>query len=147
MFATAAMAHDHNTAQASAGAYRRVGVETGVSAASPHRLVTMLFDGFGDSVGQARSAMERGEIEAKCKAITRAVRIVDEGLKASLDSAGGGKLAADLLALYHYIAVRLTEANLRNDLQALDECAALMEPVRSAWARIGAEVDTNARVQ
>jgi flagellar protein FliS len=132
---------------ASAGAYRRVGVETGVPAASPHRLVSMLFEGLADSIAQGRSAMQRGEIEAKCKAITRAVRIVDEGLKASLDVAAGGKLAEDLLALYGYLALRLTQANFGNDVEALDECVRLIEPVRSAWAAIGTQVDVAAQAQ
>ncbi len=134
MFAHQAMSR--NTSNALAGIYRTVGVETGVDGASPHRLVAMLFEGFGDAVNQARSAMQRREIEVKCTAIGRAVRIVDEGLRANLDIAAGGKLAQDLAALYDYIALRLTQANLRNDPAALDECASLIEPVRSAWAAI-----------
>jgi flagellar protein FliS len=134
MFAPAALSH--TVSNVFAGTYRQVGVETGVSAASPHRLVTMLFDGFNDAIAQARSALQQGRIEAKCKAITRAVRIVDEGLKASVDVDSGGPLAADLVALYRYVTVRLTEANLHNDSNALAECAALLEPVRSAWIAI-----------
>ena len=134
MFAHHAM--PRNTPNALAGVYRTVGVETGVAGASPHRLVAMLFEGFGDAVNQARAAMQRREIEGKCTAIGRAVRIIDEGLRANLDIAAGGKLAHDLAALYDYIALRLTQANLRNDPAALDECASLIEPVRSAWAAI-----------
>ena len=133
MFASNAMSR---TPTALAGAYHTVGVETGVDGASPHRLVAMLFEGFGDALTQARTAISRREIEAKGKAISRAVRIVDEGLRANLDIAAGGKLAEDLAALYGYVAIRLTQANLRNDPAALDECASLMEPVRSAWAAI-----------
>jgi hypothetical protein len=62
-----------------------------------------------------RHALRQGDIEAKCKAIGRAVRIVDEGLKAALDVEAGGPLASDLSVLYGYVAVRLTEANLHND--------------------------------
>ena len=134
MLAPAAMSR--HARQANALAYRQVGVETGVDAATPHQLVTMLFDGYGDAVAQARAALKRKDIEAKCKAITRAVRIVDEGLKASLDVRAGGKLGEDLLALYGYVAMRLTQANLNNDAAALDECQSLLEPVRSAWAAI-----------
>jgi flagellar protein FliS len=134
MFAPSAM--PRHTSNAFAGAYRTVGVETGVDAASPHRLIAMLFEGFGDALAQARVAMSRRQIEDKCKAITRAVRIVDEGLRANLDVAAGGKLAQDLSALYGYVALRLTQANINNDPAALDECASLMEPVRSAWAAI-----------
>ena len=134
MFAAAPL---HRHPVASAGAYHQIGVETGVGGASAHELVTMLFDGFNDAVAQARSALQQRRVEAKCKAITRAVRIVDEGLKAVLDLNGGGKLAADLSALYGYVALRMTEANLNNDNAALDECLRLMEPVRSAWVAIG----------
>ena len=136
-----------DTPSAFAGAYQKVGVETGVAAASPHQLVTMLFDGFNDAIAQARAALQRRDIEAKCKAITRAVRIVDEGLKASLDVRAGGKLAEDLLALYGYVALRLTQANLNSDAAALDECQTLLEPVRSAWAAIGPGVAGAAEVQ
>jgi len=145
MFAPAAMSHA--ASHLSAGAYRKVGVETGVPAASPHRLVTMLFDGFNDAIAQATNALRKGDIEAKCKAITRAVRIVDEGLKASLDVGAGGPLAADLLALYGYVTLRLTEANLNNDGDALAECAALLEPVRSAWIAIDPATGAAAGVQ
>ncbi len=134
MFAPTAMSR--NTSSALAGAYHTVGVETGVDCASPHRLVAMLFEGFGDALAQARAAMSRREIETKGKAIARAVRIVDEGLRANLDIAAGGKLAEDLSALYRYVAIRLTQANLHNDTAALDECASLMAPLRSAWAAI-----------
>jgi flagellar protein FliS len=119
-----------------AGAYRTVGVETGVAAATPHQLVTMLFDGFNAALAEARVALAKGEVEAKCKALGRALRIVDEGLKAPLDAAGG-TLSENLSSLYGYVSLRLTQANLNNDLTALDECVKLLEPVRSAWVAIG----------
>lgn len=120
-----------------ANAYRMVGAETGVSGATPHKLVQMLFDGFHEAVAQARGALRNRMIEAKGRAISRALRIVDEGLHAGLNLSAGGKLAADLDALYTYVSLRLTHANLHNDEAALDECVALIEPIRSAWAAIG----------
>ena len=98
--------------------------------------MVLLFDGFNDAVAQAKTALAQGRIEAKCKAITRAARIVDEGLKAPLDAAGGA-LTDNLQALYGYVTLRLTQANLGNDVEALDECVRLLEPVRSAWIAIG----------
>jgi flagellar secretion chaperone FliS len=120
--------------------YARVGLETGIGAASPHQLVSMLFTGFFDAVAQAKGALQAGQIDLKCQAIGRAARIVDEGLKASLDLSGGGRLAADLSDVYAYITLRLTHANLRNDAQALDECLALMQPLREAWTSIASHV-------
>lgn len=124
-----------------ANAYRQVGTETGVSGATPHKLVQMLFDGFQEAVAQARGALRNRQIEAKGRAISRALRIVDEGLHAGLNLSAGGALAADLDALYIYVSLRLTHANLHNDESALDECVALIEPIRSAWAAIGPQVN------
>jgi flagellar protein FliS len=132
MFATAS-AHAPN---AYAGAYQQVGLVTGVGAASPHQLVLMLFDGFDEALAQALGALRAGTIETKCRAIGRAARIVDEGLKANLDLQGGGNLAADLRDLYAYVSLRLVQANLNNDATALDECRRLMRPLHDAWASI-----------
>ena len=142
MFAPAPL---RNSPRAGNSLYRQVGVETGVAAASAHQLVLMLFDGFRDALAQARGAMLAGQLEAKGTAIGRAVRILDEGLKAALNLEAGGQLAVDLHALYGYIAVRLTHANLRNDVAALEECGRLIEPVRSAWLAIGANAPTTAQ--
>jgi len=119
----------------SASVYKRVAVETGVQAADSHRLVGMLFDGLLQAVAAARGAMERGDLVVKGEQIGKAVRIVEEGLKAGLDPAGG-EMAGNLSALYAYSVRRLTEANLRNDPKALAEVAALIEPVAQAWQDI-----------
>ncbi len=124
-----------------ANAYRQVGTETAVAGATPHKLIAMLFDGFMEAIAQARYAMRQGHIEAKGRAIGRAVRIVDEGLRASLDLRGGGPLAQDLHDLYGYLTMRLTLANLRNDEVGLDECQRLMQPLREAWLSIAEQAD------
>lgn len=143
MFAPAAVYR--NASNSFASAYRQIGVETGVADASPHQLVMMLFDGFNDAIAQARVAMHQGQVETKGRAIVRAARIVDEGLKAALNVKAGGKLADDLMALYAYVTMRLTQANLKNDTLALDECVALMEPLRSAWGAIGPATQAQAQ--
>jgi flagellar protein FliS len=122
---------------AAGNVYRQIGVETLAATATPHQLVLMLFDGFRDAVAQARGAMIDRHFEAKGKAIGRAIGIVGEGLRAGLNVEAGGKLATDLEALYAYICMRLTHANLHNDLAALEECDRLMQPLRSAWIAIG----------
>ena len=128
-----------------AGAYRPVDMETGTADASPHKLIQMLFDGLQDALARARGALQARQIEAKCKAIGQAARIVEEGLRAGLDLHAGGALAADLNALYAYLTLRLTHANLHNDAEALEECVRLVEPVRAAWAEIGPRVHEAAR--
>jgi flagellar protein FliS len=117
--------------------YRQVGVQSAVSGgASPHRLVAMLFDGALEAIAQARGALRDGRVEAKGRAIGRAARIVEEGLKAGLNREAGGRLASDLDDLYAYVTLRLTQANLLNDDAALVECQRLIEPLREAWGEI-----------
>lgn len=128
-------------AQTFAAAYRQVGVHTAVSTADPHRLVALLFDGCLEAIAQARGAIRSGQVEAKGRAIGRAARIVDEGLRAALDLRGGGSLAADLDALYGYLTLRLTHANLHSDEAALAECERLIEPLREAWQAIAPRAD------
>jgi flagellar protein FliS len=117
-------------------AYRQIDIETGVSGASSHQLITLLFNGALDAIVQGKGAMLDHNIELKCNAITKAVRIVDEGLKAALNMRSGGELAQNLNDLYAYITLRLIQANLRNDVNALDECVKLLSPLRDAWVSI-----------
>ena len=124
-----------------ANAYRQIGTETGIAGATPHKLITMLFDGFMETLAQAKGALRSGRIEAKCQAISKAVRIVDEGLRGGLDLRGGGKLAQDLYDLYGYLTMRLTLCNVRNDEAGLDECQRLMQPLREAWISIAPQAD------
>lgn len=125
--------------------YHEVGVQTAVSEASAHQLVAMLYDGLLDAIAQARGAIDARQPDLKARAISRATRIVDEGLKAPLNLAEGGELARHLHQLYGYVAMRLTEANVRNDVNALRECADLITPLRDAWTSIAAQVGPQSR--
>jgi flagellar protein FliS len=131
-------------AQRASSAYSKVNVESGVLTASPHRLVSMLFEGLSESMNLAHGAIESGNLELKIHNISRAIRILDEGLKATLNLEAG-PLAADLKELYSYICVRLTQANLRNDSAAIEECVRLLRPVREAWESIGPDASPQAR--
>jgi flagellar protein FliS len=120
----------------SASAYKRVGLETGVDKASPHQLVDMLFNGLLQAVGAARAAMSRGDVATKGEQITKAVRIIDEGLKPSLNLEQGGDLAANLNGLYGYCVLRLTHANFHNDDAALADVIRVIEPLAQGWKQI-----------
>ena len=121
-----------------ANAYAKVGLETGVIAASPHKLIVMLFEGALTSVNAALAHMSAGEIEQKGKAISKAILIVDEGMRASLDKTKGGEIAANLDALYAYIIQCLLQANLKNQPEKLEEARTLLIDLKSAWDSIGA---------
>jgi flagellar protein FliS len=119
-------------------AYRNASVDTLVHNATPHQLICMLFDGFLQSVRAAQGAMERAEVATKGQQLGQAVRILEEGLKGSLDMQKGGEVALNLRALYDYCVRRLTDANVKNDVAALAEVSRLIEPVADGWRQMGA---------
>ena len=119
--------------RAALSTYRNVGVESIVESASPPRLVLMLFDGARAAVASAIANLRNGNVPAKCQAISKAMAIIDGGLNGSLDLNVGGELAKDLSGLYDYMTRRLLQANLNNDLAALEEVAKLLEELGSAW--------------
>jgi flagellar secretion chaperone FliS len=120
-------------------AYTNIGVETSVGTADSHKLISMLFQGALLAIANARNAMLRKDIPVKGKSITQAIRIIGEGLQASLDKNVGGELTLDLDALYDYMSLRLVEANAKNDIAMLDEVAGLLTEIRSAWDSIRPE--------
>lgn len=128
-----------------AAAYRRIAAVTSVDAASPHDLVGLLFDALLRNINAAQGALTRQDIAAKGEAIGKAVRIIEEGLKAGLNLAEGGDIAANLQDVYSYSVVRLTYANLHNDLAALEEVQQLIEPIAQSWKSIKSAEAVTAR--
>jgi flagellar protein FliS len=120
----------------SAQTYAKVGVETAVAAADSHQLIVMLFDGALLAIAKAEGFMRQGMIAEKGEAISRAIDIISNGLKASLDFSAGDELAGRLAALYDFMGVRLVHANLKNDLGALQEVSRLLGEIKSAWEEI-----------
>lgn len=118
-------------------AYSSVGLESSMNAADPHKLIAMLFQGALLAIANAKNGILRKDIAAKGKAISHAIRIIDEGLKACLDKNVGGELAQDLDAIYAYMCVRLVNANLNNDIEILDEITRLLGEIKGAWDSIG----------
>ena len=118
-------------------AYGDVGVGAAVSTASPHQLIVLLFEGASQAIVVARAGIEAGDIPKKGAAITKAIDIILNGLRASLNLEEGGDLAQNLYALYDYMARRLLHANLHNDKSALDEVLKLLNEIHGAWVDIG----------
>ncbi|MES2153170.1 MAG: flagellar export chaperone FliS [Pseudomonadota bacterium] len=123
--------------QSGVNAYAKVGIETGVTSASPHKLIVMLFDGAMVSVSSAILHMKAGNIPEKGAAISKAIMIIDSGLRAALDRKAGGEIAEGLDALYEYMGARLLQANLKNQVEILEEVQRLLSELRGAWNAIG----------
>ncbi|MEO7032009.1 MAG: flagellar export chaperone FliS [Herbaspirillum sp.] len=120
-----------------ANAYAKVGMETGVTAASPHQLIVMLFDGALVAVANAQQKMKSGDISGKGLSISKAIAIIDGGLRASLNKSAGGQIAVNLDALYEYMGRKLLAANIENEPAMLDEVHGLLADLKGAWEAIG----------
>jgi flagellar protein FliS len=120
-------------------AYKKVGVDVSIEVADPHRLILLLFEGTQAAIVSARVAMQDNQISAKGAAISKAIDIISNGLKISLDREKGGEIAARLESLYDYMVLRLLNANTKNDLKALEEVSGLLEEIHSAWRGIAPE--------
>lgn len=121
-----------SVSQRMASTYKKVGVESRVESASPHELIALLFDGLLTTLSVAKVHMAAGNIPAKSQAITKATRIITEGLKGSLDPKGGD-LADNLSMLYDYCVTSLMQAHLKNDTAMIDEVVGLIGPLSETW--------------
>lgn len=122
-----------------AKAYAAVGLETGVVSASPHELILMLYDGLLKCVRDARTALAAGDIKTKCDHVSKALRIIDEGLKASVDTRVGGDLPGQLVSLYDYLSTELLRASLHNEDERFVACSDVAGQLREAWASIASQ--------
>ena len=118
-------------------AYAQVGVESAVMSASPHQLVVLLFDGALSAMKKATILMEQGDIPGKGQALSKAINIINNGLRAGLNHEAGGEIAGNLDDLYEYMTRRLLQANLNNDLAAIEEVERLLTNIADAWKEIG----------
>jgi flagellar protein FliS len=119
-----------------ASAYAGVAAETSIASARPIDLVVMLYDGALQGITKALGHMQDSKFEAKGKAITHVIRIIDEGLLGALDPSGG-EIANQLRDLYHYMTRRLLLGSLKNDPAPLHEVRGLLLELKGAWDEIG----------
>lgn len=116
-----------------ANAYARVSIESAVLSASQAQLTTLLFDGALSALARARCCIGQGDIPSRGLNLSKAIDIIDNGLKRPLQEWPDDKLAQHLTALYDYIIVRLLQANLHHDPEAISEAETLLGDIASSW--------------
>ncbi|AMC33685.1 flagellar export chaperone FliS [Janthinobacterium sp. B9-8] len=118
-------------------AYGQTSLDTVVESASPHQLIVLLYEGAIKAIQLGKIYMQQGLIAQKGAAISKAIAIIEDGLRLALDKENGGELAENLDALYDYISFELLQANINNVPERLDEMLALLEQLKDAWLSIG----------
>lgn len=92
--------------------------EMEIHAASPHKLVVIVFEQLVVHFERARIAMERNDIELRVTSLRRARDIVTE-LLGTLDFEQGGPIANQLADLYQYMLYELVDVGTRGDLYTM----------------------------
>ncbi|MEB6378280.1 flagellar export chaperone FliS [Leclercia adecarboxylata] len=114
-------------------AYAKIEVESAVMSASQQQLIIMLFDGALSALVRARLFLQDGNIPAKGQALSKAINIIENGLKLGLDEGNGDELTQNLIGLYAYMVRRLLQANVRNDASAIEEVENLLRNIADGW--------------
>ncbi|WP_455851459.1 flagellar export chaperone FliS [Pantoea endophytica] len=117
-------------------AYAKIGVESSVMSANQQQLITLLFDGAISALVRARLFMQDNNIQGKGNSISKAINIIEGGLKQGLDEQSGDDLTSNLIGLYAYMVRRLVQANLHNDVEALEEVEGLLRNIADAWKEV-----------
>lgn len=122
-------------------AYQQVDIESEIINATPYQLISILYKGALSALKRAEIFMQQNEIAAKGKELSKAIDIIDTGLKHALNHDAGGKIADNLASLYDYMVIRLLKANLENNVAYIQEVYQLLSDLASTWQQIGANVD------
>lgn len=117
----------------SASVYADVALETRVMSASPTQLVTLLFEGAEAALVKAKAHQINGHTAQRGMAISKAIDIIDSGLKASLDMEAGGELSKNLAQTYELIIQHLMLANLQADLDRLELAQKMLANLSEGW--------------
>ena len=120
--------------------YAQIDTESAIHNASPHQVIKLLMQGFLTNINKAKASIQAGDINAKNHFIHKARDII-YGLLEALNLEEGGELAQNLQMLYEYITRRLSEANLHNSIDMLDEVAGLLREIKTGWDAIPEKLD------
>ncbi|MFC2337340.1 MAG: flagellar export chaperone FliS [Negativicutes bacterium] len=111
-----------------AEAYKRQQILT----ATPEALTLMLYNGALRFMTEGREALEKKDFEEANTALQKAQNIITE-FRVTLNMEYD--IAHQLMPLYNYVYDRLVEANLKSDVDKIDEAKHIISELRDAWAK------------
>jgi len=107
--------------------------QNSVLTASPGDLTLMLYDGCLKFLNLARKAIKEKNITEKNTNLQKAQNIINElivTLNMDID------ISKQMMALYDFVRTKLIEANVKNDLAALEEAETIMIEFRDTWKEV-----------
>jgi flagellar biosynthetic protein FliS len=117
-------------------AYAQVSLESQVAGATPHQLITLLLEGAVSAMMRAKIYFETGNIAKRGEMISRAINIIDNGLRASLNHEVGGQVTEEMESLYEYVSRSLLLLNLEKKPEELPHLIEIMTNLSTTWKEI-----------
>lgn len=107
--------------------------QNSVNTASPEQLTLLLYNGCLKFIKLAKMAMDENNIEQRNSNLAKAQNIMQE-LMITLNM--DVPISKNLLQMYDYIHHRLIEANMKNDLDILNEAEGYVIEFRDTWKEV-----------
>jgi len=119
-------------------AYKKVSIDSQLSAASPHKVIQMLMAGAIERLIQGKAAMQAGNMSVKGERLGKALDII-MALRSCLSMDDGGDIASNLDSLYEFMITQISAANHQNAPQMIDDVIDIIREIKSAWDQIPTE--------
>lgn len=110
-------------------AYRQHSVNT----ASPGELTLMLYDGCLKFISIAKNAIRENNIAEKNSNLKKAQNIIQE-LMVTLNMEY--EISKQIMPLYDFVRRKLIEANVKNEIKALEEAEEIVTEFRNTWKEV-----------
>lgn len=101
--------------------------------ATPAELTLMLYEGAIKFLNIAIMGIEKNDVEKAHNNIQKAQRIIDE-FRATLDFKY--PVAKEFDKVYEYIQYRLVWANVKKDIEIIEECLGHLRGMRDTWKEV-----------
>lgn len=107
--------------------------QNAMNTASPGELTLMLYNGCLKFLKQAKQAIEANDIQGRSVAMTKAQNIIRE-LMVTLKT--DSEVGENMMRMYDFILSRMIDANVQNDVKALEEAEQLVIEFRDTWKQV-----------
>ena len=117
---------------AARASYNSIDVTSRIEGASPHRLVSILFEELLKALEAMAAAQQRGDLGQRGSRQARALAILS-GLETSLDFEKGGEIAKGLAAIYREARRLVMAAADENSAAPVMQAREMLKEIASAW--------------
>ncbi|REL26037.1 flagellar export chaperone FliS [Thalassotalea euphylliae] len=116
-------------------AYQKVNRDSGLTAADPHTVILMLYNGLLENISIGKGAIERKDFALKASSLSKAINILNS-LIDSLDRESEPAISDNFSTLYGYCVEQIMAASTSLDTKVLDQVSEFLIPLRDAWQNI-----------